>query len=284
MDVTNISKDLERDGSGIWVPRSKIGRESVSFPEAGYDACFELEDASFWFSHRNEVIAAALARHPFEGPLLDVGGGNGAVSARLAAGGIDAVMLEPGPEGARNARARGLDTVVCATLDNAGFARGSFGGAGLFDVIEHVVDDAELLLSVHDVVRPNGVLAVTVPAYEWLWSAEDEVAGHHRRYTLPRLLHVLDAAGFDVRYATYFFAALTVPVFFARSVRYRLGRRPSDEVWEAAGRQHTPSGAARRIMDLLLAPELAAIRAGRRVPFGTSCLAIARARSARRAC
>jgi len=251
----------------------------VSFPEAAYADCFELEDASFWFAHRNEVISLALAQHPFEGAFLDVGGGNGAVSRRLATDGIDTVVLEPGPDGASNARARGLPTVVCTTLEKAGFEPGSFGSAGLFDVIEHVDDDAEILTRVHDVLRPDGVLAVTVPAYSWLWSAEDELAGHHRRYTLGRLRKVLDEAGFDVRYETYFFAALTVPIFLARSVRYRLGRRPSQKVWDEASKQHTPNIRARAVMDLLLAPELMAVRAGKRLPFGTSCLAIARART-----
>ncbi len=279
VDLTNFSKNLARSESGIWVPAEGAGREHVSFPEAAYAACFELEDASFWFAHRNEVISLALAQHPFEGPFLDVGGGNGAVSRRLATDGIDPVVLEPGPEGASNARKRGLPTVVCATLEKAGFERGSFGGAGLFDVIEHVEDDAELLAHVHDVLRPNGVLAVTVPAYSWLWSAEDELAGHHRRYTLAGLRRALEGTGFDVRYETYFFAALTAPIFFARSVRYRLGRRPSKEVWDEAGKQHTPSAVSRAVMDRLLAPELHAIRSGKRLPFGTSCLAIAVSRS-----
>lgn len=278
VDLTKISKKLAKEDSGIWVPTSGEGREHVSFPEAAYAACFELEDASFWFAHRNEVISLALRQHPIAGPFLDVGGGNGAVSRRLATDGLETVVLEPGAEGARNARSRGLPTVVCATLEKAGFEAGSFGGAGLFDVIEHVEHDADLLAHVHDVLRPNGVLALTVPAYSWLWSAEDEIAGHHRRYTLGRLRKVLEGAGFDVHYETYFFAALTVPIFFARSVRYRLGRRPSKDVWDKAGKQHTPNGPARAVLDLLLAPELAAVGAGKSLPFGTSCLAIARPR------
>jgi SAM-dependent methyltransferase len=280
VDLTSISKRLTRGESGIWTPAPTAQGASapISFPEAGYNACFELEDSSFWFAHRNEVISTALAQHRFEGPFLDVGGGNGAVSRRLDADGLETVMLEPGPEGATNARTRGLQIVVCTTLDEAGFEPASFGGAGLFDVIEHVEDDEGLLRSVRRVLRPGGVLAVTVPAYEWLWSTEDEVAGHHRRYTRRRLRRVLERASFDVRYATYFFAPLTVPIFFARSMRYRLGRRSSEEVWSASEGQHKPNAAARKAVELLLAPELRRIRAGRLIPFGTSCLAIARAR------
>ena len=30
--------------------------EAVSYPEEGNEACFEVEDRSFWFRHRNDCI------------------------------------------------------------------------------------------------------------------------------------------------------------------------------------------------------------------------------------
>src|SRR5262249_27583051 len=144
-------------------------------------------------------------------------------------------------------------------------------------VIEHVEDDEALLRAVRRVLRSDGVLAATVPAYEWLWSAEDEGAGHHRRYTLRGLHAILERAGFTVAYETYFFSALTAPLFLVRSLRYRLGRRASNAVANEAAQAHVPRAGARRAIDLLLAPERRAIRALRTIPFGTSCLAIARA-------
>ncbi len=277
MDLSTFSSQLERDPSGIWRPIAKNRDATISFPENGHASCFEIENDSFWFLHRNEAISLALARYRFEGPFLDVGGGNGAVSRRLQTDGITTVVLEPGQEGASNARTTGLDNVVCATLEQAAFEPGSFGGAGLFDVIEHVEDDVGLLDAVRDVLRPGGVLAVTVPAYEWLWSAEDELAGHHRRYTLRQLRHVLETSGFAVRYETYFFAPLTVPLFFARSLRYRLSskRTAAAEIETNAAAQHTPGGASRKAMEAMLAPELTRIAKGATIPFGTSCLAIA---------
>jgi hypothetical protein len=116
---------------------------------------------------------------------------------------------------------------------------------------------------------------VTVPAYWWLWSAEDELAGHHRRYTLRSLHATLSRCSFEVRYQTYFFAPLTVPVLLLRSLPHRLRRRSTATVEQRAARQHLPSPLLRRATNALLAPELQRIRAGRRVPFGTSCLVVA---------
>ncbi len=144
VDLARISPVLEKNGDGIWKPKAKR-TETISFPEHGHDACFRLEDASLWFAHRNACISAALLRHGVEGPLLDIGGGNGVVSKALDDKGIETVLLEPGLDGAQNARRRGVRNVVCATLHDAAFESGSFGAAGVFDVIEHVEDDAELL-------------------------------------------------------------------------------------------------------------------------------------------
>ncbi len=250
-------------------------KKALSFPEAGHAACFALEDESFWFRHRNECIVRALRREGFAGTFLDVGGGNGVVSKALEESGIRTVMLEPGLEGAVNARARGLMNVVCSTLEEASFREGSFAGAGLFDVIEHVSDDRALLRATHRVLAPRGVLCVTVPAYAWLWSDEDELAGHFRRYTLKELDDTLRSSGFTPTYATYFFAPLTVPIFFLRSLRHRFSKRKREQIEAGAAEQHTPRAPARMAMELLLSPEQQRVARGKRVPFGSSCLAVA---------
>jgi SAM-dependent methyltransferase len=186
-------------------------------------------------------------------------------------------VLEPGVVGARNARSRGIRGVVCATLEQAAFAPGSFGATGLFDVVEHVEDDVGLLRSIHQVLRPGGIVCVTVPAYEWLWSAEDEHAGHFRRYTLASIRRVLERASFAVQYETYLFAPLVAPIFVLRSLRHRLFGEPPSTKDASAAREHDPSPRARALMERLLAPEPRLIREGRTIPVGTSCLVVAAA-------
>ena len=274
LDLARLSPVLGCDDDGIWRAR-RASNEKLSFPDDGHELLFRFEDESFWFAHRNACIAAALGRFDVDGPVLDVGGGNGIVSQALEKRGTSTVLLEPGPEGAANARRRGLRSVVNTTLEDARFAEGAFGAAGAFDVVEHIADADAILREVHRVLRRDGVLCVTVPAYSWLWSSEDDVAGHHRRYTLRQLAKGLDRCGFEVKYQTYFFAPLTVPVFLMRSLPHRLHRRTDSAVVENATKQHTPSPTARRLMDALLAPEVARIRGGMAIPFGTSCMAVA---------
>ncbi len=272
-DIAELAKDLRRDASGIWRPNT--AREyAVSFPTDGHDSCFAIEDESVWFQHRNSCITTPLRRLCVTGPLADVGGGNGAVSIALERSGIGTVVIEPGEQGSRNARKRGLRNVVCATLADSRFREGSFPAAGLFDVLEHVADERALLGDVWRILRPGGHLCITVPAFRWLWSRDDEMAGHYRRYTLRQLHDVLEQNGFSVRYETYLFASLTAPAFVIRSLRSKLLRANRDDAARAADR-HLMSPALRRTLALLLGGELVRIRAGRGLPFGTSCLAVA---------
>ena len=64
-------------------------------------------------------------------------------------------------------------------------------------------------------------LLVSLPAYQWAWSDHDVANGHYRRYTRPRAVAALAAAGFEVRRATYMFAAV-FPMFALERVFRRL--------------------------------------------------------------
>jgi hypothetical protein len=55
---------------------------------------------------------------------------------------------------------------------------------------------------------PRGQLILTVPAYRWLWSGEDVISQHRRRYTRSGLVRACRAAGFEVAWASYFNLAI----------------------------------------------------------------------------
>ena len=43
---------------------------SVSFPSRAHSDLIEIENNSFWFKHRNEIIKKVIKRFPFEGDLV----------------------------------------------------------------------------------------------------------------------------------------------------------------------------------------------------------------------
>lgn len=272
VDLNEIATNLEPGPEGIWVSRS---RSPISYPEAGNEMCLGLEAASFWFGHRNQCIQAVVNRFPPQGVLFDVGGGNGYVAAGLNQAGVPVALLEPGWAGAQNARRRGVETVICSTLEDAGFLDGALPAAGLFDVLEHIADEGNFLASLHQRMAPGGKLYLTVPAYPALWSADDDYAGHHRRYTLSSLRRSLESAGFRVIFSSYIFWMLPLPILLFRSLPSRLGWR-KQAAWDRYFQEHrSQPGPVGWLLGQLLKWELKRVRNGQRVWMGGSCLAVA---------
>ena len=247
---------------------------STAYSEQSHEWCLAVEDDSWWFQHRNRVLIDLLRRFPASQPLYDVGGGNGVVAAALCGAGIRALVVEPGAAGVANARRRGLEAIQ-GTLADCGAPRGSIGSIGVFDVVEHIEDDAAFLVHLHEMLAPGGRLYVTVPAYQMLWSVEDVLAQHYRRYTASGLRAALRRAGFSVEHASYVFSFLPLPALVFRTIPYWLGhaRAPSAA---AVKSDHGGAGLMRRLLDGVLALERSAIRALGGLPFGGSVVAVAR--------
>lgn len=247
----------------------------ISYPAQGNEACFQVEDKSFWFHHRNECISALVKRFTCEALFVDVGGGNGFVARRLQDDGHNVTLIEPGQNGANHASVRGIKQVICATLESASGIPGKFEAAGAFDVIEHIQDDAAFVAQIASLLSPGGYFFSTVPAYSWLWSSADDEAGHFRRYTAQSYGALL-APHFDIEFISYFFAALVPPVAILRSLPYRLGVR-SSATEESAVREHgSEGGASSRLMSSLLRPEVNRLACLKQIPFGSSLIAVAR--------
>lgn len=275
MDIAQISDSLVVDDQGIWTARAS---SVISYPSDRNALCFQLEDASFWFRHRNECIAAAVKLHPPEGPIVDVGGGNGFVAARLIKEGFPAIVLEPGPVGALNAKTqRKIPEVICATLGDANLKENSLAAIGLFDVLEHIEDDRGFVAQLHRILKQDGFLYATVPAHQWLWSSSDEGSQHHRRYTRQMLSDVLSGC-FDLLYFTYFFKALIAPQFLLRSLPYRVGLAREQKVLNTSTEHGTEGGLMTKLMARLLSRELSRIQEGKSQNIGSSCLLVARNR------
>jgi len=271
IDIQSIAPALTCDPDRIW--RAAATR-SVDYPDRANAFCAAIEPASFWFNHRNRMIVELVRRFPPAGTIADIGAGNGYVSLGLSQAGYSTMVIEPGPSGARTAHARGLAPVVCATIEDAGFKPASLEAAGLFDVLEHIEDDERFLNGLRGVLTPGARMYLTVPAFTGLWSSEDDLVGHHRRYSIGALRDRLARSGFTLEYATYFFAPLPLPLFLLRTLPSRLGLRRTLDPDQIAA-ELKPASALGTLMMQLLRYEVAVVRAGRRLPFGTSCLAAA---------
>lgn len=265
----SYASSLQQDASGIW---QAAGEEAISYTADGHNLILAYED-SFWYSHRNTVIGDLVVNSGINA-LVEVGGGNGLVSAGLQNLGLEVSMLEPGLDGILHARSRGLQTLIHASMSQAGFCTDALPNIGLFDVLEHIEDDQAFCAELFRILQPNGKLVVTVPAFQSLYSGFDREVGHYRRYTTRRLETTLQKAGFTIERSGYLFHSLWLPAWLIRKVVNR--RTQPDNMSQRRDREHLKTASLLSYcMKWWLGMEYRLHRLGLKLPFGTSCYAIA---------
>lgn len=164
------------------------------------------EDAHWWFATRTWAIEKFLATLPKQNNLdiLDVGCGAGNMIHHLAQyGRVRGIEVDARPVSI--AQARGYDVRQGDATKTIPFPDASFDLITALDVIEHVDGDTNIMREARRVLRPHGHLLVTTPAFQWLWSHNDELNAHKRRYTAAELRGKLEQSGLAVRRLSYNF-------------------------------------------------------------------------------
>jgi len=163
------------------------------------------EDYHWWFASRTRALKAMMDRLLPQTPdfrLLDVGCGAGNMIHHLSHyGQVKGIEIDPRP--VKMAHQRGYDVDQFDATQPMPFVDSSFDAVTALDVIEHNQDDRAILADSYRVLKPGGLVIITVPALMWLWSHNDDINAHVRRYTAAELKQKLAQAGFTVRRVTY---------------------------------------------------------------------------------
>jgi len=206
----------------------------LAFENDGYDSgshklLAEFESRSFWFLNRNALLGHVMESYfPNAKTYLEVGCGTGFVLAdmarkrdwnRITATDVYLSGLEFAASRVPEAQ------ILQSDITSLPFKE-EFDVVGAFDVIEHVEHDEKALASVFRALKPGGGLLVTVPQHRWLWSRQDELAFHKRRYTRRQLGEELERAGFKVVRVTSFVSFL-LPLMALARLRFLLSPRAS---------------------------------------------------------
>ena len=184
------------------------------------------EDQHWWFATRTwsllNLLDANVPRR--DGDVLDIGCGAGNMIHHLSRyGRVKGVEVDARP--VAMAQARGYDVRQGDATRGIPFPDASFDLVTALDVIEHVDADEAILREAYRVARPRGILTISVPALQWLWSYNDEINGHKHRYTPRELRERVERAGFRVRRITFgFFLVfpMSAPLILLRN---RLGAK-----------------------------------------------------------
>jgi len=184
----------------------------------------DLEETYWWYGARKEIIADTVRRYlPPGSDIIDFGSGSGVITKHLVDLGYKVLAADISAPALAACGERGLNTL---DLNSNWPAPASADCVLACDVLEHVEDDLGLLRKLKLTLRPGGWLIAAVPAYDFLWSGEDYISDHFRRYNKPRLEKRIKEAGFVIEWCSYF-NALLLPLVTA-AVLYKRLLRPRD--------------------------------------------------------
>jgi SAM-dependent methyltransferase len=237
--------------------------------KSAYLQMADTEQDHWWFCGRRAILQRLIAQHLAGKPpqhILEIGAGTGGNLAMLSRfGSLSATEMDD--EARAIACSRTSIVVQPGSLPNAlpSFPQ-KFNLICLFDVLEHVDDDVGSLRAIRELLAPDGVLLLTVPAHPWLWSQHDKQLHHKRRYTSASLRAHAASAGMRIQRFSYFNTFLFPLAAAARIIdRIRGG--------EAASGAEMPSAFVNKILKIIFASEAAAL-ARFNLPVGVSILAM----------
>ncbi len=191
--------------------------------EKSYAQHYALLEGDHWWFRARRVVLRDLLTHlewPPRSKILEIGIGPGHNLLEIYPPDARLEGVESDDALARLAARRGSARVFQASIDRLPpeIQDGSYDGVTMFDVLEHIKDDAGALQIVNRKLRHGGRIVLSVPAYMWLWGQQDIVNQHYRRYMLRELRQKLQAAHFTIERMTYFNTFLFLPIAAVRLI------------------------------------------------------------------
>lgn len=157
----------------------------------------DLEEGYWWHVAKRRLAGEMLQRYlPAPGLLVEGGIGSGRNLLEFQRLGYQVVGLDIMPQSIARARQVGVpDVYIHDLVEPWPVPPGTVRAVVMLDVLEHLADPVRALNNVAQVLRDDGGLLLTVPAYPALYSDWDRTLGHHLRYTTADLLRQAAEAG-----------------------------------------------------------------------------------------
>lgn len=243
-----------------------------------YKEYYLLERNHWWFKARERIISNLIKRLISENgyssgeiSILNIGCSTGRSSEYLSGFG-QVTSIEYDEFCCEFAREKTGLEIIHGSITELPFTEKKFDLVCAFDVIEHVENDQLAVNEMKRVVKENGIIFITVPAFMSLWSHHDEINHHFRRYKHQEvnLLFESDKNGKRI-FSSYFNFFLFIPIYLFRKLSniLKLGnkRKGAGSDFETFN-----PGLVNTLLYCLMKTESVFINSKIRFPFGISIL------------
>jgi len=235
-----------------------------------FQKMLKLESSHWWFVARRKIIQKAINNLdlPRNIRILDAGCGNGDNLSLLSTFG-DLVAFEKNEYALKTAKSKKIGEIYKAELPDKlpNTVKTNFDLIVLLDVLEHIDDDSKSLTTVRKLMNNKGIILITVPAFQWLWSEHDVIHHHKRRYSKSKLREKLDSSGFRIKYISYF-NTLLFPFALVERIGQKIFSPSNPEILEL------PNNKINFLLEKIFSLE-AIFMNKISLPFGLSLVAIA---------
>jgi len=176
----------------------------------------ELYFGHWWWRAREEIVIDTLRRVGVKrgAHLLDVGCGGGLLFPRLSEfGDVEGIEID---EALAREGATGY-TIHVGPFDRTFRPDKRYSIILLLDVLEHLEDPQAALGYAVELLAASGIILVTVPALNWLWTTHDDLNQHLRRYSKTSFARLAQEAGLEIYHSRYVFYWLAATKLLVRA-------------------------------------------------------------------
>lgn len=231
---------------GIFEAETAVQHRDDEYPEERFSTLLAMQERHFWYRGRHRFLLRAVdrycSRYGFPSRAVDLGGGVGGWVSYLAKRRREEYQPLALADSSRRALQMAGDVLPHGIeryqidLMNLGWEN-HWDVAFLLDVIEHLPGDTEALRNARAALKPGGLLFVTVPAFQWLWSYNDDLARHLRRYTRNELSQIATEVNLEVLDVRYFMFLLS-PMYLLARKSFGIRKLNDDQICRLRKKMH----------------------------------------------